>query len=124
VLTSLAITLGILLRHAGLGTANTLMLMIAIVALYLAHLLFCAELDLMNPQNELYAAIGNSEKNPNETTATLTAFLISFIVAGATFLLMMERSRVFLKLLLVCLGLLFWRGWLFFSKIKVYYKEK
>ena len=124
VLTSLAVTLGILLRHASFGVGNTWMLIIAIVALYLAHLLFCAELDLMNPQNELYAAIGNSEKNPNETTATLTAFLISFVVAGVLFLLMMEGSRPFFKLLLAGLGLLFWRGWLFFSKIKVYYKEK
>ena len=124
VLLALVATTVIILNYTSFGTANSLLLMAAIVALYLAHLLFCAELDLMNPQNELYAAIGNSEKNPNETTATLTAFLISFVVAAALFLLMMEGSRVFLKFLLVALALLFWRGWLFFSKIKVYYKEK
>lgn len=124
VLAALVAALFILLRYASFGTANTLMLMGAIAALYVAHLLFCAELDLMNPQNELYAAIGNSEKNPNETTATLTAFLISFVVAAALFFLMMEGSAVFFKFLIVSLALLFWRGWLFFSKIKVYYKEK
>ena len=124
VILALVATTVIILNYTSFGTANSLLLMAAIVALYLAHLLFCAELDLMNPQNELYAAIGNSEKNPNETTATLTAFLISFVVAAALFLLMMEGSRVFLKFLLVALALLFWRGWLFFSKIKVYYKEK
>ncbi|MBQ2773387.1 MAG: hypothetical protein IJF45_03460 [Clostridia bacterium] len=124
VLGALIATLFILISYTSFGTVNALMLIGAIVALYLAHLLFCAELDLMNPQNELYAAIGNSEKNPNETTATLTAFLISFVVAAALFLLMMEGSRVFLKFLIVSLALLFWRGWLFFSKIKVYYKEK
>jgi hypothetical protein len=124
VLAALVATLFILLGYTSFGTTNTFMLVGAITALYVAHLLFCAELDLMNPQNELYAAIGNSEKNPNETTATLTAFLISFAVAGALFFLMMEGSRVFLKFLIVSLALLFWRGWLFFSKIKVYYKEK
>ncbi|MBR2311830.1 MAG: hypothetical protein IKA46_00875 [Clostridia bacterium] len=124
VLLALVATTVIILKYTSFGTVNSLLLMAAIVALYLAHLLFCAELDLMNPQNELYAAIGNSEKNPNETTATLTAFLISFVVAAALFLLMMEGSRVFLKFLIVSLALLFWRGWLFFSKIKVYYKEK
>jgi len=124
VLAALVATLFILLGYTSFGTTNTFMLVGAITALYVAHLLFCAELDLMNPQNELYAAIGNSEKNPNETTATLTAFLISFAVAGALFFLMMEGSRVFLKFLIVSLALLFWRGSLFFSKIKVYYKEK
>lgn len=124
VLAALVATLFVLLGYTSFGTANTFMLVGAITALYVAHLLFCAELDLMNPQNELYAAIGNSEKNPNETTATLTAFLISFIVAAVLFFLMMEGSRVFLKFLIVSLALLFWRGWLFFSKIKVYYKEK
>lgn len=124
VLAALVATLFILLGYTSFGTANTFMLIGSIAALYVAHLLFCAELDLMNPQNELYAAIGNSEKNPNETTATLTAFLISFVVAAVLFFLMMEGTRVFLKFLIVSLALLFWRGWLFFSKIKVYYKEK
>ncbi len=126
VLGALIVTFFILLNNTSFGITNTLLLVFAIAALYLAHLLFCAELDLMNPQNELYAAIGNSERNPNETTATLTAFLISFLVAGVLFLLMRERysASVFVKFLVVALGLLLWRGWLFFSKIKVYYKEK
>jgi len=126
VLGALIASFFILLNNTSFGLLNTVLLIVAITALYLAHLLFCAELDLMNPQNELYAAIGNSERNPNETMATLTAFLISFLVAGALFLLMRERYSVsvFVKFLVVALGLFLWRGYLFFSKIKVYYKEK
>ena len=123
---ALIATFFILLNNTSFGLVNTLLLVLAIAALYLAHLIFCAELDLMNPQNELYAAIGNSERNTNETTATLTAFLLSFLVAGVLFLLMRERysASVFVKFLVVALALFLWRGYLFFSKIKVYYKEK
>ena len=69
--------------------------------------------------------MGEHENNPNETTATVTAFLISFLVAGLTLLLLIEAKRpVFPKLLIVGAALFAYRVWMFFSKIKLYYKEK
>jgi hypothetical protein len=123
---ALAATTVILLNTASLG-GLTWVLMLSLTAIYLAHLLYCAETDLMNPQIELYATVGGTEHNPNENRATLTAFLVSFAVAGLMLLLMVEGGRmteVFIKLLLVSLAVLAYRIYMFFTKIKLYYKEK
>ena len=112
---------------ASLGALQTVLLTAAVLAVYLSHLLFCAEQDLMNPQIELYATVGASESNINETRATLTAFLFSFAIAALLFLLMLESSgaiSVYIKFLAVSLAVLFYRLNMFFSKIKLYYKEK
>lgn len=123
---ALAATTVILLNTASLG-GLTWVLMLSLTAIYLAHLLYCAETDLMNPKIELYATVGGTEHNPNENRATLTAFLVSFAVAGLMLLLMVEGGRmteVFIKLLLVSLAVLAYRIYMFFTKIKLYYKEK
>ena len=79
----------------------------------------------MNPQNELYATVGTSETNPNETKATVTAFLISFVTAGVIFFLLTEGSNgTYLKLVFVALAALIYRIARFFSTLKLYYKEK
>ena len=124
---ALGATTVILLKTTTFGVGLTAVLMISLAAIYLSHLLFCAESDLMNPQIELYATVGGTENNPNENRATLTAFLVSFAVAGIMFFLMKEGgkiSEVFIKLLLVSLVVFAYRTYMFFTKIKLYYKEK
>ena len=87
--------------------------------------MFCAQCDIMNPQTEIYATMGEHENDPNEAKATVSAFLISFLVAIATLLLLSEgRGMVFEKLFFVGLALCIYETWMFFSKIKLYYKEK
>ena len=120
-------TFVVLMSTAALGTAQTVLLTVSVLATYLSHLLFCAEQDLMNPQTELYATVGASEDNPNETRATLSAFLFSFAIAGLLFVLLLESSGgigVYVKYLLIALAVLAYRLHMFFSKIKLYYKEK
>ncbi|MBE6619515.1 MAG: hypothetical protein E7626_07040 [Ruminococcaceae bacterium] len=123
---SLAATFVILYTTSSVGGLNTTLLMFGIAFIYIAHLIFCAELDIMNPQNELYASMGSSENNPNESKATASAFIIAFLVAAIVFLLMLEKfsTAVFVKIFLIGLGALIWRAYLFNSKIRVYYKEK
>lgn len=123
---SLAATFVILYTTSSIGGGATVLLTLGILFIYIAHLIFCAELDLMNPQNELYASMGDSENNPNESKATASAFLISFLVAALIFLLMIEKysMAVFVKVFLLGLAALVWRAYLFNSKIRVYYKEK
>ena len=126
-LLALLATFAILLATTAISTGLTAILMISILCIYLSHLLYCAESDLMNPQIELYATVGGTEHNPNENRATLTAFIVSFAVAGAMLFLMMEGGRmnnVFVKLLVVSLIVLAYRVYMFFTKIKLYYKEK
>ena len=123
---SLVATFAVLCISTSLGVTNSLLLTLAIYFIYLAHLTFCAEQDIMNPQTEIYAAMGEHENDPNEAVATVTAFIIAFLVAGATMLLLIEKnsSPVFPKLMILSLGVLAYRVWIFLSKIKLYYKEK
>ena len=123
---SLVATFVVLMLTMSIGYLNILLLMLAIGMTYLAHMLYCAELDLMNPQTELYATVGTSESNPNETFATVTAFIISFVTALLVFLLLLESrgSNVYVKYVFVAFAALVWRVWLFFAKLRLYYKEK
>ncbi len=123
---ALLATLIVNLTTMSLSPINTLMYMASLGMIYLAHMFYCAELDLMNPQVELYATVGSSESNPNETKATVFAFIISFATALIVFLLLLDRTgiNVYLKMTVVSLGALIYRFKLFFTKIKLYYKEK
>ncbi len=124
-LTSIVATTAILLMSARLGVTETIILMVGVTFIYLAHLLYCGELDLMNPQAEIYAATGTHEGNPNETRATVSAFITSFVIAAIMLLLLIEgRGNVYMKLMIVSFVVLLYRGWMFYRKIKLYYKEK
>ena len=126
-LLSFVATFIILLNTSPLGAGMITMLAIALFATYLAHLFYCAEQDIMNPQIELYATVGNSESNPNESRATLFAFLLAFAIAMLMFVLLLESKvnvDVFVKYLVISLIALGYRLYMFFSKIKLYYKEK
>ncbi|MBQ8321058.1 MAG: hypothetical protein IJX92_01670 [Clostridia bacterium] len=124
-LVSFILTFGILLASTTLPFLDALCLMLAILLIYLAHLLYSAELDIMNPHTEIYAAIGEYESDPNELKSTAIAFLVSFAVTGITLLLLIEdASPVYPKLLTAGLLAFAYRARLFFSKVKVYYKEK
>jgi hypothetical protein len=127
----------ILITQSKLGALDAIVLMLGILAIYFAHLMYCAEQDLLNPQYEIYATVGATDSNPNETKATLTAFIIAFLTAGVTFLLLLDKSEavgviklgalsldtVYLKIFLVGLGCMIYRVHLYFSTIKLYYKE-
>ena len=123
---SLLATFVVIANTLSLGVWSALVLVCSIGFIYLTHMLYCAELDIMNPQYEIYATIGNDDNNPNETKATVSAFLISFIVAVLMLLLIVENAGIttYLKLLGISLALLIYRTYLFFQNVKLYYKEK
>ncbi|MBO7197045.1 MAG: hypothetical protein J6V80_06990 [Clostridia bacterium] len=138
-LLALIATTFILVTSSNIGSINAVFLMLSIIFAYIAHALFCAELDIMNPQYEIYATVGASDSNPNETKATLSAFIISFLTAGVTMLLLMDKSdaissikitesllldSVYIKFFFVALACAICRVYTYFSKIKLYYKEK
>nr|MCR5553762.1 hypothetical protein [bacterium] len=110
---------------AHLGTLQTILLTLALIMLYLAHLLWSAEIDIMNPQNRLYQTTGDVHKNPNENKSTIIAFILSAVFAFVCFLLMRENVNVvYLKLFFVSLIFLAVRIYLYVTKIRLYYKEK
>ena len=125
VCTSLFATMAVIFATTRLYAIDIVTLILSLIFIYLAHMFYSAELDIMNPQHEIYATMGNYDGNPNEVKSTLLAFIISFVTAGATFLLLIEgRGFVYIKLLLVGLVAAICCAWSYFNKIKLYYKEK
>lgn len=133
---SLIVTCAVLYSTLKISAGAITLLILSILAIYLAHLFYCAELDLMNPKYQLYASMGASENNPNEIKATVSAFLISFLMTAIVFLLSFlnemsfvpfisdNKTAMFFKIFVVALAALAWRAFLFFQNIKLYYKEK
>ena len=110
---------------AKIGVINSIVCAVFIYSLYVGHLFWSAELDVMNPQNEQYATSGNQENNPNERKSSLFAFIIAFLGFGISLLLFNENIFVaWIKLMGI--GLLFAvaRIYLYIQRIKIYYKEK
>lgn len=123
---SFVATFVVVYLNTALGVTKSALLILSCIAIYFAHLFYSAELDIMNPQTELYATMGNTDNNPNETKSTLMAFLISFLVFGLFLLLLIESDSVFtyFKLFMVAIVVMLSRLYLFLNKIKLYYMEK
>ena len=123
---SFIITAFIVDNLTALSATDVIFLFLGIFFTYLTHLFLCAEWDLMNPQTEIYATVGNDGANPNETKAEAFAFGASFAIAIAIMLLLMmhENQNVYLKMMLVALAVLCRKIYVFVSKVKLYYKEK
>jgi hypothetical protein len=119
-------TFFVLLENTALGFGNCLILIISTVAIYFAHLFYSAELDIMNPQTELYATIGNSDSNPNETKSTVIAFLGAFVTFGMFLFLLVENPNLitYIKLLVIGIALMLFRLYMLLNKIKLYYMER
>ena len=105
---------------------DTLAMIIGTFFVYLAHLLHSAELDIINPHTEIYAAVGEYENDPNEIKSSSLAFTLSFVIAAFMLLLLFKESilRVCIKFAIVALLAFSYKLFLFFTNIKLYYKEK
>jgi hypothetical protein len=110
---------------------NILFLGLGLGFIQVGHILFSALLDIMNPQNEQYATTGDQINNPNETKATVIAFIVSFLVAMVTFGFMIEEqvmpeasyNPAFAKVLIIG-ALFFGTGvYMFVNKVKAYYYD-
>lgn len=123
---SLVITAFVMNDLTSLGADDVTYLFLGLYFTYLTHLFVCAESDIMNPQTEIYATVGNDESNPNETKATAFAFAAAFVIAIIVMLLLMahENQNVYLKIMLVAFAVLLRKFYIFVSKVKLYYKEK
>ena len=108
-----------------LTSINVILFGATAVFVFLMHLLWSAEMDIMNPQYTQYATTGEHNNNPNETKSTVTMFIMSVLFVGIALFLSMENvNAAWIKVVLVSLGLLVYRIWSVLSKIKYYYKEK
>ncbi len=121
---SLMVTMAILQFVTDLPTGQIVMFFFTMLFVYLAHLVWSAELDIMNPQNSQYATTGTHTSNPNENKSTIFAFLLSFLFFGiALFLFGEGMFWTWVRLLLIAIAFFAGRAYLFLEKIRVYYKE-
>lgn len=121
---SLIVTVVVLKDHAS-SFINPTLLFFCLESFYLGHLLWSAELDLMNPQIEQYAETGTHTYNPNEIKSTLYALVISALLAVITFLLIGEGVTAYwIKAMIVGIVFFIVRLYFYIMKIKVFYKEK
>ena len=121
---SLLATVIIFASFVKLGVFNTIIVYLLCECLYLGHLLYSAELDIMNPQNLEYATTGTHSNNKNEAKSSLSAIVISALFTFLTYFFISENaSVVWVKLLFVAIGYLALRIYLYTSKVKLYYKE-
>lgn len=118
-------------NFSGLGIGITLLFSNAVLLIQYAHIFFCAAQDLMNPQNEVYATTGNDFNNPNETKATIAAFIASFLIAIVFYFMLAESYQLygnylsaFVRLFIIAAILFAGFLYLFIAKIKAFYYEK
>ncbi len=89
-----------------------------------AHLLWCAELDVMHSYADQYAMVGMQFDSPNERTATIIGFLLTALFTFVYYFISDRGVMHSLKVLLVLSILLTAvRVYLFFTRSKLYFTE-
>ena len=79
----------------------------------------------MNPQSDQYATVGMDYDNPNEKIANIVALVLSALFAFLTYFLGSEGLiKALVKLLVLATCVLGARVYLYFIRVKLYYKEK
>jgi hypothetical protein len=131
-LVSLGVSLYIFNSYFNYIPINMAFLCLALAFIQIGHLLFCALMDLMNPQNEQYATAGEQISNPNEIKATVFAFILAFLVALITLAFLLEEqfkpeinfNLAFLKIALIGMIFVGVAIYMFVEKIKTYYYDR
>ena len=113
-----------------LNMTNTIVLIIAILLLYYAHLFCSASLDIMNPLNESYATTGTIDNNENENKSNVIGFVLAVIFSGFSFILFNEAITATNGITTVCFKLLLVGALCavyfipnYFLKIKAFYAQ-
>ena len=114
-----------------INVAIPIMFAVSVLCLQYAHILFCAAQDLMNPQNESYATTGSDFNNPNETHATISAFIASAVITLGFYFMLGESMNLynnylsaFFRLMIISVFLFVGFLYLFIRKIQAFYFEK
>ena len=119
---------------------DVLLLFFMVLFMQYGHIFYCATLDVMHPQNEQYATIGESVNNPNETKATILAFILSAVITLLAFVFFKTPEILLtfipysiqgiyytipiVKLLAISAVFFVAMLYMFIGKVKAYYYEK
>ena len=98
---------------------------LALYLVYLSHFLWSAEMDILSPQNEKYLSDSENVKNPNENKSTIYAFVIAFLFAVITLLLLIDNSgQAYFKIFFIASLFFVYRLYQYIIKAKYLYKER
>ena len=79
----------------------------------------------MNPQSDQYATLGVEFDNPNVKKATVFALIISVLFAFLVYFLAPSGlNSTFIKLAIISTVFMLARVYLYFIRVKLYYKER
>lgn len=128
---TIVITVSIFASFSKIGVGVSILLAIAILLIQYGHIFYSATLDIMNPQNEQYATVGEEISNPNENKSTLVAFGMAFVIALISYGLFNESYLTTngfvlaaVKILLIGIAIFAAELAMFLLKVKAYYYEK
>lgn len=122
---SILLTTFIFTSFVNYNVWQSILIFLILESVYLGHLFWSAELDIMNPQTAQYQTTGSHVNNPNDIKSTITSFLLSALMAFLTYFFIAENQAVvWYKILFIALLFLGARIWLYINKVNVYYKEK
>lgn len=109
----------------GVAFGKTVMLGIALICASLAHLLWCAEIDVMHSQTDQYQTIGVDFDNPNERNATIIGLLIA-VLFTVLFNMFNDRGETaaFVKIMLIAIAFFAARVYLYVTRVKLYFIER
>ncbi len=119
IMSTLSVIVAVLLYHliSKCSAMQSISFAVMAVALNLAHIFLCGEIDVMHPE-------GVSE-NKNSVTATVYAIVIAILFAAGYYLIAESGSALaFLKLAVVAVLLCGLRVFLYFERVRVYFVEK
>lgn len=124
-LISTIVTMFVYSTYAPLATKDVIYMGIAIYAIFVAHLFWSAEMDIMNPQYTQYATFSEQANNPNENMSAVLVFLISVIFFVITLFFGGETTESpWLKISIIAMVLAVAKILTYFMKISAFYKEK
>ena len=116
--------------YTELDFVGVLLLFLMFFFVHVGHMLYSAMLDVMHPQNEQYATVGEEIDNPNENKSTAVAFITAFVYGICSYKiladsLLLHNSYTFglMKMMLVSLVLMIGTLVLFLKRIKAYYYD-
>ena len=119
------VTIIIYAPYSPLPPVDFIFFAISIFSVFICHLFWSAELDVMNPQYSQYATFNEQANNPNENMSGIIMLILSVLIFALTLLLSSsDPTGVWIKAGIITLWVAVFKIITFFLKVKVYYKEK
>ena len=125
IILSIIVASALYTQIAKLTPITAILIVIFASSVTISHLLWSAELDVMNSQADQYATIGVDFNNPNETKSTIIAFILSALFTFLFFFFTDGGVNVSLiKCAIISVIFLVARINLYVTRVNLYFKEK